>query len=75
MAKKEKNKNSEIALKAGDVIETEAGEKFELDEESANSLNEQMNDAEESKEELAAAPKKTGKEQKGTFRFNNKIKK
>lgn len=80
MAKKEKNKNSEILdLKAGDVIKTDKGESFELDAEQAESLNNQANEekeVDESKEELTPpALKKTGKVKNGTFRFNNKFKK
>ena len=39
MTKKEKDK-----LKAGDIIETDKGESFKLDEDQAASLNEQIND-------------------------------
>jgi len=39
MTKKEKDK-----FKLGDIIETDKGESFKLDEEAAHSLNEQMDD-------------------------------
>jgi hypothetical protein len=69
MAKKAKNTETE-QLKAGDVIETDQGEKIELDEAQAESLNEQMSavTVEESKDD--SAKKEEVKEPFGTPRFN-----
>lgn len=66
MAKKEKE-NSKIELKAGDIIETEKGESFELDAAQAASLNEQLEEKEEKAD--AKASKEKNLPVNGTFRF------
>lgn len=81
MGAKGKNKSSNDRLKAGDIIETDKGESFELDKEQADSLNKQIEDGENaddnSKDESKAqVSKNTGNFNKvnkrisGTFRFN-----